>query len=138
MAGKSSVETYFNCLLLLKLVIRTGQGIVTQDFLDECNKKVKNWSDEEKNAFIHDIENIMKGIIQAMENDVIVSSDEVQELMNRHYHWLTLTWTPNKESYLGLTELYQTPEFRKCFDTRHPQLLSYIIEAMKIYAKNKL
>src|SRR3990167_7836988 len=26
-------------------------GILTQEFLDECNMKVKDWSDKEKNAF---------------------------------------------------------------------------------------
>jgi len=43
------------------------KGILTQDFIDECNKKVKNWSDEEKNAFINDMGNILIEIIQAME-----------------------------------------------------------------------
>jgi DNA-binding transcriptional MerR regulator len=114
------------------------QGIATQEFLDECNRKVKNWSDKEKNAFIHDMENIIKKIIQAMESGLSTSSEQVQKLMQRHYHWLELTWTPTKESYLGLTELYQTPEFRKFYDDRHPELLCYFIEAMKEYAKNKL
>lgn len=115
-----------------------NQGIVTQKFLDECNKKVKNWSDEEKNAFIQDMEKIMKEIILAMENGLPTSSEEVQKLMHRHYHWLLLTWTPTKESYLGLTELYQTPEFRKFFDARHSELLTFFIGAMKVYANTKL
>lgn len=110
------------------------QGVVTQDFLDECNKKIKNWSPEEKNAFIHDMENIMNEVILAMKNGLPVSSTEVQQLMQRHYRWLELTWTPTKESYLGLTELYQTTEFRKFFDNLHANLLPYFIEAMKLYA----
>lgn len=40
---------------------------VTQDFLDECNKKVKDWSDKEKNAFIHDMEKIIKLLIIEIE-----------------------------------------------------------------------
>ncbi|WP_131775117.1 MerR family transcriptional regulator [Legionella anisa] len=39
-----------------------SQGIVTQEFLDECNSKVKNWSDKEKNQFIQEIEQIMAKI----------------------------------------------------------------------------
>lgn len=114
------------------------KGIVTQEFLDESNQKVKNWSDAEKNAFIHDMENIMNEIIQAMENGLSVSSEEVQQFMHRHYRWLLLTWTPNKESYLGLAELYQQPEFKKFYDTRHPDLLTYFVKAMRIYAEKKL
>lgn len=110
------------------------QGIVTQEFLDEGTKKVKNWSDEEKNSFIQDMENIFKKIIQALEAGLSPSSEQVQLLMQDHYRWLERTWTPTKDSYLGLSELYQTPEFRKFFDTRHPQLLSYCVDAMKVYA----
>src|SRR3989338_8056433 len=35
------------------------KGIVTQEFLDECNKKTKDWSDAEKNTFVLDMEKIM-------------------------------------------------------------------------------
>ena len=45
-------------------------GILTQEFLDNCNQKIKNWSDKEKNAFIQDIERIMNAIILAIENSV--------------------------------------------------------------------
>ena len=114
------------------------KGILTQPFLDECNKKIKNWSDKEKNAFIQDIERIMKALILAMENKLLPSSVEVQKLMREHYVWLERTWTPTKESYIGLIQLYQTPEFRKFYDARHPKLLEFMVEAMQIFAKNEL
>ncbi len=112
------------------------KGIVTKEFLDECNKKVKNWSDEEKNAFIHDMERIMKGLIAEIGKNA-PSSDIVQNLVQEHFIWLQRTWNPSKEKYIGLIELYQTPEFRKFYDDRHPQLLEFFIEAMKVYAKRE-
>jgi MerR family transcriptional regulator, thiopeptide resistance regulator len=115
-----------------------NRGILTQEFLDECNKKVKNWTDKEKNDFIQDMEIIMKELINAMEKKLAPSSEEVQSLMHRHYVWLERTWTPTKESYLGLTDLYQTPEFRVFYDQRHPKLLEFIIPAMKIFAEREL
>lgn len=114
------------------------KGIVTQAFLDECNKKVKNWNDEEKRAFIYEMENIMQALIREIEKNSSPSAREVQHLMRKHYVWLERTWTPNKESYVGLTQLYQTPEFRKFYDDRHPQLLAFFIEAMKIFAEHEL
>lgn len=114
------------------------KGILTQPFLDECNKKIKNWSDKEKNAFIQDIERIMKALILAMENKLLPSSVDVQKLIGEHYVWLERTWTPTKESYIGLIQLYQTPEFRKFYDVRHPKLLEFMVEAMQIFAKNEL
>jgi len=114
------------------------KGILTQEFLDESNAKVKNWSDKEKNAFIHDIERIMKALIVAIEKKLLPSSGEVQKLLHEHYTWLERTWTPIKESYAGLIQLYQAPEFRKFYDERHPVLLEFMVAAMKTYAKENL
>lgn len=114
------------------------KGILTQDFLDGCNKKIKNWSAKEKNAFIQDMEKIMDALIVAIDKKLSPSSDEVQALMRRHYDWVERTWTPTKESYIGLTQMYQTPEFRVFYDTRHPELLGLMVEAMKIFAEREL
>lgn len=114
------------------------KGILTREFLDECNKKVKHWSDKEKNAFVQDIERIMNDLITAIDKKLPPSNSEVQNLMREHYVWLERTWTPTKERYIGLTELYQTPEFRKFYDDRHPKLLKFMVEAMKIFAEKEL
>jgi DNA-binding transcriptional MerR regulator len=113
-------------------------GILTQDFLDGCNKKIKNWSAQEKNAFIQDMEKIMDALIVTIDKKLLPSSDEVQALMRRHYDWVERTWTPTKESYIGLTQMYQTPEFRVFYDSRHPELLELMVEAMKIFAEREL
>ena len=54
-----------------------SEGIVTQEFMDECNEKVKSWSDKEKNAFIQEGERIMEAIISAIEKNVAPSDKEV-------------------------------------------------------------
>ena len=113
-------------------------GILTQEFLDESNRKIKNWSDAEKNAFIQDIEKIMAALIEAIHKDLPSSSDAVQDLMRQHYHWLERTWSPTKERYIDLTRLYQTPEFRVFYDQRHPKLLGFMVESMKIFAEREL
>jgi hypothetical protein len=106
--------------------------------LDKSNRKTKNWSKKQKNEFIQDIEIIMNALIVAIENKVTPSDDEVQSLMRRHYHWLKRTWNPTKESYIGLAQLYQTPEFRVFYDNRHPLLLEFMTEAMKIFSEQEL
>jgi DNA-binding transcriptional MerR regulator len=115
-----------------------NSGILTQEFLDDCNKKVNNWSDKEKNAFIKDIEKIMNALIVAIDKKLPASDSEVQTLMREHYVWLKRTWSPTKESYLRLAQLYQTPEFRKFYEDRHPKLLEFMIEAMKVFAELEL
>ena len=114
------------------------KGILTEEFLDECNKKIKHWNDKEKNSYIQEGEKIMAALIAALEKKLTPSSPEVQSLMRMHYIWLERSWTPTKESYIGLTDLYQTPEFRVFFDTRHAELLVFIVASMKIFAEREL
>ena len=113
-------------------------GIVTQSFLDECNEKVKDWDDAQKNEFIQDIDAIMQELIRAMNEKLLPESNQVQQLMHRHYSWLERTWSPTKETYLGLMQLYQTPEFRVFYDQRHPKLLEYMLKAMTVFAQRDL
>ncbi|MDQ2994009.1 MAG: MerR family transcriptional regulator [Pseudomonadota bacterium] len=114
------------------------QGIISQEFLDESHQKIKNWTDADKNAFIHEGEAIMSALIMALENNVPSSSEEVQSIMLRHFAWLEQSWSPTKEKYLGLIDLYETPNFRTFFDKRHPELLAFIQSAMRIFAEMKL
>lgn len=114
------------------------QRIVTQEFMDECNEKVKHWSDKQKNEFIEGIEEIMQGLVLALENNLDLHDAKVQSLMDQHYIWLCRSWSPTKEKYLGLADLYQTPEFRTFYDKRHPDLLEFMIQVMQIYAEKNL
>ncbi len=111
------------------------QGIVTQEFMDECNLKIKDWTDTDKNKFINEVEKIMWELINALENGLKPENAQVQKIMARHYSWLELSWTPTKKSYLGLISLYQTKEFRKFFDDKHPKLLDFIVKSMKTYSR---
>ena len=80
----------------------------------------------------------MQGLIAAIDKNNPPSSTEVQQLMQKHYYWFKLSWTPTKESYIGLTQLYQQPEFASFYDARHPKLLQFMVEAMSIFAELSL
>lgn len=112
------------------------EGIVSQEMLDECNSKTSDWTDKEKNDFIKDIDRIMKQLVTAIDAGIAPDSIETQKLMCEHYEWIKRTWTPDKESYLGLIDLYQTPEFRKFYDAHDARLLDYIIKAMHAFANS--
>lgn len=113
------------------------KGIVTQIFLDQCNEKIKNWTDTEKNDFIQDIERIMHDLIIAIEEELSPSCKEVQSLIREHYCWLKRSWNPTKAIYIGLIELYQSPEFRKFYEDRHPKLLEFMIQAMRFFSERE-
>lgn len=113
-----------------------SEGIVTQEFMDECNTKIKHWSDKQKNQFIQEIETVIKELIVALERNLDPSDEAVQQLMRQHYAWLKLSWNPTKESYLGLMELYKQPGFAEFYSNRHPKLLDFMLKAMSVFRKN--
>ena len=74
----------------------------------------------------------------ALQKRLTPSSNEVQALVRRHYAWVKRTWTPTRESYIGLSQLYQSPDFKSVYDAHHPELLDFIVEAMKKFAETEL
>jgi DNA-binding transcriptional MerR regulator len=63
----------------------------------------------------------------------------VQEVVANHYRWITRHWTPNRESYTGLGDLYaEDPRFRTKFDRTDPRLARFLRAAMTEYARANL
>ena len=63
----------------------------------------------------------------------------VQEAVAGHYRWITQYWTPNRESYTGLGDLYaDDPRFRANFDRTDPRLAEFLRAAMAEYARTNL
>ncbi|WP_424183308.1 MerR family transcriptional regulator [Actinokineospora sp. G85] len=63
----------------------------------------------------------------------------VQETVAGHHEWLSGHWTPNRESYKGLADLYaDDPRFRANFDKTDVRLAEYLRTAMKVYADAEL
>jgi MerR family transcriptional regulator, thiopeptide resistance regulator len=65
---------------------------------------------------------------------------EVLDVVDGHYRWLSGGyWTPNRESYTGLGDLYaDDPRFRANFDKTDPRLAEFMREAMAAYAQARL
>jgi hypothetical protein len=63
----------------------------------------------------------------------------VQEIIERHYNWIKRCWTPNRENYIGLSELYgEHEDFRIYYENYHPKMVEFLSLAMKIFAEKKL
>lgn len=111
-------------------------GIVAPELMDEYREKISKWTKQDKANFIQEGKNINYELIYAIENNLDPSSDEVQGIVSRHHAWVG--WNPTKEKYIGLTQLYQTPEFKEFYNKLHPKLLDFIVEAMKFFAEKEL
>jgi hypothetical protein len=64
---------------------------------------------------------------------------EVLDALDGHHRWLSGYWTPNRESYTGLGDLYaDDPRFRANFDRTDPRLAEFMRAAMAAYARARL
>jgi hypothetical protein len=57
-------------------------------------------------------------------------------LTDRHYRWICRTWTPNRESYTGLGQLYVDSDLKSQFEG--DGLAEYVRDALAAYARARL
>lgn len=64
---------------------------------------------------------------------------EIQALVKLHYEWVCLFWTPNREQYVGLGEMYgQDPRFTEFYDKKANGLADFIGEAIRVWSEANL
>lgn len=115
------------------------QGIVSEDEMASFRKAAANMSKEDQEKYILEGNELNKAFVVAIEKELKPNSLEVQALVARHYKMISQFWTPTKETYIGLTQMYSVhPEFIKFFSGYHPQLAEFLIESMKVYSENEL
>lgn len=112
---------------------------VSQDVISLSKEKVKNWTKEQWIDYKKEGDKIHAELISALNKHLEPSSAEVQKIIKKHYLLITIFWTPTRESYVGLSQLYGShPDFVKFYEGLHPKLLNYLVEAMKVFSNNEL
>ncbi|TIE17075.1 MerR family transcriptional regulator, partial [Legionella pneumophila] len=112
------------------------EGVVSQELMNNYKKKINKWTQEDKEKFIQEGKEINEALILAINKKLNPSSPEVQAIIGKHHTWVG--WNPTKEGYIGLSQRYLTPEFRKFYEQLHPELVDFIVEAMSLYANKNL
>lgn len=112
------------------------EGVVSQEWMDGYKEKINQWTQKDKDNFVQEGQDINEALILAINKKFKPSSQEVQSIIKRHHAWVG--WNPTYEGYIALSQTYHTPEFKKFYESLHPDLLDFIIEAMTIYAKREL
>jgi DNA-binding transcriptional MerR regulator len=112
---------------------------VSQDVINKSKDKIKNWTKEQWMENKREADKIHAELVSAINHHLDPSSPEVQKLIKKHYQMTTAFWTPTRETYIGLSQLYCShPDFVKFYDEIHPKLLRFLVEAMKIFAEHEL
>lgn len=82
---------------------------------------------------------LLTSLAELLSAGAAVDDPAVQETIAGHHRWLEQFWTPQRESYTGLGEMYAAnPEFRQQLDAVHPALAEFLRDAMAHYARINL
>ncbi len=120
-----------------ELVQRYGDDIVPH--IEQSRQRVGRWTKADAERIQADWRTFGPALAALIDDGRPVGDPAVQEAIAGHYRWICNFWTPNRESYPGLGQLYvDSPEFRAQFDAVDPRLAEYLRDAMTAYAEANL
>lgn len=116
------------------------QGIVTEKRIEKGRDQIKDWSDNDWQKIKEDMNQLHLEFVQCIDDGLTPNSEKVQKLVQQHFEWVSRFWTPNRESYIGLSQQYTSghPDWEKFYHHYHPQLAEYLAHAMCYFAEQKL
>jgi MerR family transcriptional regulator, thiopeptide resistance regulator len=107
--------------------------------VDAANERVKDksaqWWQQEGQRWLAGLNTL----VQLIDAGHAPNDTEVLDAVDEHYRWICQFWTPNRESYTGLGNLYaDDPRFRANFDKTDPRLAEFMRAAITAYAQTRL
>lgn len=120
----------------LKQILKEKDIKVTDDLFDKS--RAKNWSKKDWDSIHRGWDEIHTALVDAIKQGLKPESDEVQAITAKHFTMIEKFYTPTKEIYMGLGDLYcEHPDFQKFFAAYHIDLANYLRDAMHIFAERK-
>jgi len=120
-----------------ELVERYGEGV--KEHLAESKRRFKGWTRADADRFMNEWQEIAQRLGALFAAGTAIDAPETQETIDRHYRWICLSWTPNRESYTGLGDLYvDSPDFRVHFEADGKNSAQWVRDAMAHYAQTRL
>jgi DNA-binding transcriptional MerR regulator len=109
------------------------------DVVDESNARLRAMSPEQAKAAKEGFSEAAVAVRELRDGGASVDDPRVQEAINGLHEWLTLFWTPNRESFSGLADMYVDDErFRRNIGRGDDQFVEFLRDAMKVYAETRL
>src|SRR5690606_14343010 len=106
------------------------------DEVDRSNAAWEKLGDAGRKQHMETDREIVEALGAAARIRLAPDSEEVQEVVAKHYTWLTEIWTPNAEAYVSLTQMYVDDErFRRHYDEITPGAAALLRDAAAIYAE---
>lgn len=126
-------------------------GLIHNPYEDEAREK---WGDETVDASYARLRKLSKedrelltsgrgwqevhaAVAQLAQQGVASDDADLQQVVERHYRLVSLAWTPNREAYIGLGEMYLAdPRFAK--NIGNDATVRLLVDGMRVYAEANL
>ena len=104
-----------------------------------ANQYQGNYTEAQTNQFTVEFNEITKGFQQAMNEGLNPADDKVQELVKKHYEFVSKFWKPTKEAYKSLAMNYILPSpYKDTYENIAKGLGKYHYDAILIWAEKNL
>lgn len=105
--------------------------------VDASYQRMRGWSEADAEKARTGYTRVHEGLAALKAEGVDVLAPGVQELIQLHYEIISLFWTPNKDAYKGLGQMYVDDE-RFQATIGGAELTEYLRDAMNVYADARL
>jgi DNA-binding transcriptional MerR regulator len=119
-----------------QLVDRFGEG--AKEHIADSKKRWQGATKADADRFLQEWQDVVTRATELFTANTPVDAPEAVELIERHYAWVRLSWTPNRESYAGLADLYLEDEFKPQLDAHAEGTAQWMHDAMTHYAQTRL
>jgi DNA-binding transcriptional MerR regulator len=107
--------------------------------VDRSHASWESLGEEGRAAFGAESAAVGHGLAELMAQGVDVADPRVQALVGRHHRQIATFWTPSREAYVGLGQMYVDDErFTATYDAFAPGLAPYLRDAMAVFAEANL
>ena len=156
---RSRIERQIDSLELTLMNLKEGNQIMPEEAFDGfandpyAEEAKERWPDNyavsqqrlsrlsatEQKALFEQGGIISAALAEAMLAGESAGGERIQSLIAQHYSWICNFWTPNREAYIGLGEMYVSDErFKAHYEEFAAGLAEFMREAMTSYANAHL
>lgn len=105
----------------------------------ESQRRLKKLTKEQQQAVFEQGNQNHIDLAELFKAGLTADEDEVQAVIAKHYKWICEFWTPNKDSYIGLGEMYVSdPRFTATYGKFAPGMAVFMRDAMRVWANANL
>lgn len=97
------------------------------------------YSEQENKQFAQQFSEITGEMFELMKAGALASDAKCQDIVSKHYKFITQFWKPNKQAYKSLAMMYVLPsDYKAFYDNYDKDFGAFTYQAISIWADNNL